>query len=234
LTRPAESVRVYDDDEIYQIELVCYSSKPTADRVSGLWVGNLTDAQLRPVADFVRWLRSKGEPIQIAWPGRRALSYSEANAAGFRFTRQEFYNWPGLLGHQHVPENTHWDPGAFPWERLIRLIGGNDMSHPAESFNEYVAGHDIGEVPSWSPWDQYVAAGGSSVRESGTWAFTRADAAWFWSRWIVPLQSKIGALESKLDALEARLAAVESGGGNGGGIVLETDTIEVVRSVRVK
>lgn len=28
----------------------------------------------------------------------------------------------GVCGHQHVPENDHWDPGRFPYERMLALI----------------------------------------------------------------------------------------------------------------
>jgi hypothetical protein len=53
------------------------------------------------------------------WPGKQALSYTEANAAGFRMSPTEWDSFNGVCGHQHVPENTHWDPGAFDWTRLL-------------------------------------------------------------------------------------------------------------------
>lgn len=237
--RPAESVRTFDNDQIYQIEIICYSDKSISDRVGGLWVGDLRDAHLARLAEFVEWLRGHGIPIQSVWPGRRALNYSQANAPGFRFTPQQFYDWPGILGHQHTPApNTHWDPGAFPWERLISKLGGDMAQHPASSFGEFIKQHDIGEVPSWSPWDEYVAAGGSSVPRSGTWAYTRADIAWFWSKWIEPLRKKVAvvdaanrALGRSVDALETRLAALENK--PPGSVELVTETVEVVKKVRI-
>ncbi len=247
LRRPSESVRAFDDDQIYQIEVICYSAHSVADRVGGLRVGDLTVDHLRPIATFVEWLVGKGVPVQTVWPGKRALSSSQANAAGFRMTSSEFFQWPGLLGHQHTPApNTHWDPGAFPWEKLIDLLGGPDMAeHPASSYGRFIDGHDIGEVPSWSPWEEYVAAGGSSIKTSGTWAFTRADIAWVWSKFIDPLRKRtiiqateIAALDRSIDALEAanvalarRVVALESA--PPGSIEIETEKVEVVKGVRI-
>lgn len=205
LRRPAESVRVHDDDQIYQLEIVCYSSKSTARRVGGLWVGELTDTHLEDIAAFPRWLMEQGLPLQPVWPGRQALSYSESAAAGFRFSPVAFFDFPGILGHQHLPANVHWDPGAFDWDRFMQFVGkDNAMGHPYESHEDYVADHDIGEVPDWSPWDEYVEAGGTTRPDSGTWPFTRADAAWFWNKWIRPLQVENAALRRKIDELAER------------------------------
>jgi hypothetical protein len=105
----------------------------------------------------------------------------------------------GVCGHQHVPENKHWDPGAIAWARLI----GTEMGHPSSDFKEFTAGHNIGEIPSWAPWDEYVKAGGSSVKESGTWASTRADMAWFWNQFVRPLQERVVELEDRIKEIEA-------------------------------
>lgn len=122
-SRPSESVRVHDDDQLIQLEIVAYSDENLARQVGGLPVSALTDAHMSDLAGFVNWLR-RYLPIQLARPARLAASYAEANAAGFRFGTVEFYRWPGLIGHQHVPGNTHWDPGRFDWDRLIRVAGG--------------------------------------------------------------------------------------------------------------
>src|SRR5690606_35201642 len=43
--------------------------------------------------------------------------------------RMSFAEWDafhGVCGHQHVPENTHWDPGRFPYDRMMSLIQRKD------------------------------------------------------------------------------------------------------------
>ena len=41
-------------------------------------------------------------------------------------------DYAGWCGHQHVPENVHGDPGAFPWDRMIRLAEEDDMALSAD------------------------------------------------------------------------------------------------------
>ena len=77
--------------------------------------------------------------------------------------------------------------------------------HPATSFGEFVNRHNIGKMPSWSPWDAYLKAGGSTIKESGIWAFTRADIAWFWSKFIKPLQAARNVHRGRLDVHRNRL-----------------------------
>lgn len=44
-------------------------------------------------------------------------------ANGVRLTQSQWHAYSGWLGHQHVAENDHGDPGAFPWDRLMKLAG---------------------------------------------------------------------------------------------------------------
>lgn len=122
LTRPSESLRTYDNDHVFQVEIICYSAKSIADaKASRLYVGNLSENNYLDLVTFTKWLM-KYVPIQAVWPGKQATSYAQANAAGFRYSAPAFYNFNGILGHQHVPANTHWDPGAFNWKKYIALL----------------------------------------------------------------------------------------------------------------
>jgi hypothetical protein len=127
LTRPAEAIRVYDDDQAIQVEIVCYSAKSVVDQYGGgrIWVGNLTDSHYQDLADFAIWAAGFID-LPAVWPGRQARSYAQANTVGFRYTDTEFLKFGGHLGHQHVPANTHWDPGEFNWSLLMDKIG-DDM-----------------------------------------------------------------------------------------------------------
>lgn len=49
----------------------------------------------------------------------RGGSYGTNN--GVRLTNAQWTTFSGWLGHQHVPENDHGDPGAFPFARLMKL-----------------------------------------------------------------------------------------------------------------
>lgn len=108
-----------------QIEIICYSSQPTADRVGGLWVGALPDTAYDDLAGFCRWAAEHFH-VEAKWPGRTALSYGEANQAGFRMTPAQWVGFRGVCAHQHVPENHHWDTGALDIARIVALMQQED------------------------------------------------------------------------------------------------------------
>lgn len=102
-----------------QLEVICYSNKTIADQAeSRTWVGDLTDQNYFDIREFID-LCHEEYGVGLFWPGNQALSYSQANAPGFRLSGSEWDSFGGICGHQHVPENTHWDPGALDWDRLV-------------------------------------------------------------------------------------------------------------------
>lgn len=138
MNRPSESLRTFDDDQVWQLEIACYSQRSiTIGRPWRIWVGDLKHHHYEDIATLPIWL-SKFVDLKFQWPGRQALSYAEANAPGFRFSADEFWNYGGLLGHQHTPSpNTHWDPGAFNWNLLMEIINteGDEMLPLTEGMN---------------------------------------------------------------------------------------------------
>ena len=74
---------------------------------------------LRQVAEFVadQWKRNgiklEAPALWLAYP----LSYGQSSA---RFSGKQWSNFYGHCGHQHVPENSHGDPGKFPMDTVLR------------------------------------------------------------------------------------------------------------------
>lgn len=102
-----------------QLEIVCYSDKSVADeRATRLWVGDLPDTAYTDIATFLKTLTKyynfNFKLIRIPRPKPRFGYDSPA-----RMGEQEWNEFNGLCGHFEVPEQTHWDPGAFSFERLI-------------------------------------------------------------------------------------------------------------------
>ena len=118
-----------------------------------------------------------------------------------------FRNLSGDRMHDQIDCSPTALATGIDWSTVI----GADMSenHPATSHRAFTRTHDTGTVPSWAPWEAYQKAGGSSIESSGTWAFTRADAAWYWRKWIVPLQKKTIKLEAEVTALKKRVTDLE-------------------------
>lgn len=105
-------------DSALQLEIICYSNKYIADTYNRLWVGDLSDENLADIREFLEWAH-EWFGVKLEWPGKRALSYSEANAPGFRMSGAEWDSFNGVCAHQHLPENVHWDTGALDWSKLI-------------------------------------------------------------------------------------------------------------------
>lgn len=84
-------------------------------------IDELPGATMGHLADWVGWVAEQtGTPLDFAeFVGEG--SYGEN--APQRFSGQEWLDFTGICGHQHVPENDHWDPGAFPVGRLRALLG---------------------------------------------------------------------------------------------------------------
>jgi hypothetical protein len=77
----------------------------------------------------VPMFEGRGVPIRSRPFQPYPLSYGPKGKTNkVRLSGSEFDNYSGWLGHQHVPENLHGDPGAFPWGRMIQLAEERDMA----------------------------------------------------------------------------------------------------------
>lgn len=83
-----------------QIEVVGYASKPS-------WPA----AQVNAMKGLMRWIEANTGIRQYG------PKFSGSGQAGLRntleFSNAYWTSFNGWCGHQHVPENSHWDPGAI-------------------------------------------------------------------------------------------------------------------------
>jgi hypothetical protein len=83
-----------------------------------LYTPELPDWAIRDLAAFARWAHDEhGVPLSSglefrAYPG----SYGDSSV---RMTNSQWNTFSGHCGHQHVPENDHGDPGAFPMVAIL-------------------------------------------------------------------------------------------------------------------
>lgn len=125
------------------------------------------DWALAELADFLRWLNAHhGVPLvgPAKWP---AYPTSYANGGGQRMTGTAWNTFRGVCGHMHVPENTHGDPGAIDFPKLIALAKGGTIEEdpmagmtPTDIFNAVwrmdalAAPSDAPDIqtnPNWQP-----------------------------------------------------------------------------------
>lgn len=60
--------------------------------------------------------------------------------------RRNLTNYSGVCGHQHFPENTHWDPGHLPYERLmdkVHALVGRPTPAPDPAQETFVPGTTV-------------------------------------------------------------------------------------------
>ncbi len=137
-----------------QVEIICYSNKLIADqRDYRLWVGDLPSEAYEDLAEFLAWTHASFD-VEMNWPGKRALSYSAANVPGFRMRAREWDSFAGVCGHQHVPENYHWDPGALDWWHLMALANAILQQEEVVALKPYeqAAVDQMLELGIFTPW----------------------------------------------------------------------------------
>lgn len=104
-----------------QVECIGSCDRAYARRHGLFYWPEATDDDLEPLARFMAWAHTEhGVPLTT-----RGLRFSGTNAYGVNASqRMSFAEWrefSGVCGHQHVPENDHWDPGTMPVARAVEL-----------------------------------------------------------------------------------------------------------------
>lgn len=88
-----------------------------------LYAPDLPDWAIRDLAAFARWAHEQhGVPLSSgvtfkAYPG----SYG---SNGVRMSAAKWSSFTGHCGHQHVPENSHGDPGNLPIAAILNAAKG--------------------------------------------------------------------------------------------------------------
>lgn len=109
LRHPAGTIET-NNLNCWQIEIVGYAK--SIDRMAGV--------QTRKLRDVMRWLETEtGIERTSLYPFAGSEAYG-ANS-DTRLTAAEWYDAYGWLGHQHVPNNTHWDPGRVDIHGLLAV-----------------------------------------------------------------------------------------------------------------
>ncbi|WP_346007308.1 hypothetical protein [Janibacter terrae] len=149
---------------------------------------------LQGVADFLADMhRRHGIPLEgpdvwlrygkdIRRPGVWPASYGASPA---RFTFAQWRSFEGWCGHQHVPENSHGDPGALPFARIVALAkGGTTTITPQEDDTDMASISDITKAVRdgiGAHWSESVSIPGETKPRTRNqiliWGYTRAGAA---------------------------------------------------------
>jgi hypothetical protein len=92
----------------------------------GLYLADWPSWYLTTIGRLMRWLeehRGIAPSSEVEWKsfakGSAGGSFGAAN--GVRMTNSEYVAYSGWLGHQHVPENVHGDPGDIAIAKLLAV-----------------------------------------------------------------------------------------------------------------
>ncbi|MFJ3839483.1 hypothetical protein ACIPY6_28805 [Streptomyces sp. NPDC090054] len=92
---------------------------------------------LAELAEFVRWSHDNHQiPMQssVVWKAyKRGQTGGSYGANGVRLSGEQWNRYYGWLGHQHVPENDHGDPGNINFARVLALASGTEPVTPNPS-----------------------------------------------------------------------------------------------------
>lgn len=137
---------------VYQLEMVgtCDDAKRNTWVVGGktlkagvdyIYWPDAPDWLLKEVAKHVVWL-VKEHGFKLTTPSlwlrygkdthRPGVTPASYGASPARMTFSQWNSFKGICGHQHVPENEHGDPGAFPIQRLLVFV--NALLHPTTTY----------------------------------------------------------------------------------------------------
>ncbi|MDQ3480912.1 MAG: peptidoglycan-binding protein, partial [Actinomycetota bacterium] len=113
------------------------------------------------VGGLLRWLGTthdvplRGETFH--GPGKFTLA---SESSPIRLAGADWLRFGGVLGHQHVPENSHWDPGGID---LAAIVGG---TKPDDMEGEHMGPGDKG--PKVKHWQRRMIALGYARRDDGS------------------------------------------------------------------
>lgn len=113
---------------VCQVEIVGTCDPATRSewlgRYAFLYMPELPDWVIRDLAEFAKWMYDHhGVPLSSGVTFKPyPASYGSPN--GVRMHPTVWNNFEGHCGHQHVPENLHGDPGAFPMRAIVDRAKG--------------------------------------------------------------------------------------------------------------
>ncbi|CAL9364708.1 hypothetical protein [Streptomyces sp. enrichment culture] len=126
-----------------------------------LYTPELPDWVIRDLAAFAKWAHDQhGVPLTSGLTFK-AYPSSYGNSS-VRMSNAAWNNFRGHCGHQHVAENLHGDPGAFPMAAILARAAGTTTAHQEDD-----------------PMPDYVNLGAKPYQlKPGVWDSIEFDSEW--------------------------------------------------------
>jgi len=131
-----------------QIECVTYIGDQEQAGIVGN-KGKFPKALSRALAGLVEEITAVLGDINLnVYPQKWSASGSYGENAAQRLSETEWESFNGICGHEHVPNNKHWDPGAFDIEQFMTYINTTRATTPAPTT---IAAPDATVAPESAP-----------------------------------------------------------------------------------
>lgn len=128
-----------------QIELVGTCDPATHKKwgsIQHIYMPEAPDWFIDGVSKLIEWLHQTypSFPIKDGAPRGWGAYPGSYGSAKTRMTNKEWNMSSGILGHQHVPENSHGDPGSFPIAKLVGKTTPKPNPSPAKkAFGRHIS-----------------------------------------------------------------------------------------------
>lgn len=187
-----------------------------------LYTPELPDWAVRDLAAFARWaFEQHGVPLSSGLEFRTyPASYGNSSV---RMTNSQWTAFSGHCGHQHVPENDHGDPGAFPVAAILAAAKNgtteeDDMPTAKEIADELVK---VLPAATWAyPLDSPTAPEGTNPKRTAGTFLRYTDAK---QQQTLGLFAELKTMEAGQSAAIAALAAQ---------LGEDVDTVAVIAAVQ--
>jgi len=128
-----------------QIECITYIGDQDEAGIVGN-KGKFPKALSKALAGLVEEItRALGDININIYPESWSASGSYGEEASQRLSEEEWEGFNGICGHEHVPNNTHWDPGAFDIKEFLGYIDTGPL--PNDGSTETSPAAPAPEVP---------------------------------------------------------------------------------------
>lgn len=132
LRNEAGGVQTNTEDAL-QVEVVAYSDERLAEQRGHLAVSDLDSQALDDLADFSEWANREWAVPLIR---DRGWLFTDFDRPPMTF--DEWRKFAGHVGHNRVPENTHWDPARLDIDEILRRAGTPAAPIPTRKVTEMV------------------------------------------------------------------------------------------------
>jgi hypothetical protein len=139
-------------DGVLQVEIVGTCDRERVVQWEGRYLCSwqMPEWVLRDLGEFLAWVHAEhGVPLvaPLRWP-----AYGSGDSA--RMSGHTFNGFRGVLGHLHVPENTHGDPGDIDIEALLEAAGADPAPPPPPAPRPAPMEALVRQMPVLSPGDR--------------------------------------------------------------------------------